>query len=554
MKKHLIISISILLISFVLIGSCNNNDGGGKASSISISPNVPSDISGGAQNADLRQAAVFAWREFIALNWPALAGTRDTPDNSKLFGDSNFEGPLVWHSFRHKVEIYPGSGNPPGFVNDASQDFGYNSVPPQYVYGDGEVEPCEGQTPGAEAAWINVDEISQIGLDHMFAGAAPSESDTNSTPQLIRFLAKANSAHYTYVVDPVLSLWNHTSDPSDEPYWDLVDNFTAVADGNGDPSTLPGPVIDFPDGMIEVKGAWRELTEAEKNSGRWYMTTVRYYEQDDSDPEKACYREATWGFASMHIIQKTPSAPYFIYATYEHADNLQTQDEQPVEYDNSKVINKPNTASTTPQLVYMDGDSPTLTIVGDTFCENIGSRLNYEEVFGELPQGGPICQNFRDNPIPDVVIQVNKEAHEAIEEYNLENGIESSVWLHYRLTNVQWAPFDITEIDESNLNSNKNKSTFYLNDIVIETDFSLTFYSGHLSNEGPPTDFPANFNNFDPSRQTLQNTLVFDGTDLKQTYNMGGCMGCHGRAQEAGADFSFILAGGRVPAPDFPSF
>jgi len=343
------------------------------------------------------------------------------------------------------------------------------------------------------------------------------------------------------------------SSASDQPYWDLVDNFTDVAKGNGTPSTLPGPVIDFPDGMIEVKGAWRELTEAEKDSGRWYMATVRYYQQDDSDPDKACYREATWGFASMHIIHKTPSAPNFIFATYEQADNLQTQNGQPVEDDDGNVINQPNSPATTPELVYMDGDTPTLTIVGDTFCENIGSRLYYEEVFGELPQGGPICQNFRENPIPDVVIQVNNEAHDAIRDYNLENGIESSVWEHYKLTNVQYVPFDITEIDESNLNSDKNKSTFYLSDIAIETDYSLAFLNGQLSKEGPPTSFPANFNNFDPSRQTYQNNLVFDDQgNLQETFNMGGCMGCHGGAQLRGTDFSFILGGGRVLVPEAP--
>lgn len=33
-------------------------------------------------------------------------------------------------------------------------------------------------------------------------------------------------------------------------------------------------------------------------------------------------------------------------------------------------------------------------------------------------------------------------------------------------------------------------------------------------------------------------------------YNLGGCMGCHGNAQRGGADFSFILLGGLVTAPD----
>jgi hypothetical protein len=34
---------------------------------------------------------------------------------------------------------------------------------------------------------------------------------------------------------------------------------------------------------------------------------------------------------------------------------------------------------------------------------------------------------------------------------------------------------------------------------------------------------------------------------------MGGCMGCHGNAQVAGFDFSFILREGFFAAPETPS-
>ena len=44
--------------------------------SISVNATFPSDIPNGAPGATLQQAAAFAWQEFIALNWPALAGQR----------------------------------------------------------------------------------------------------------------------------------------------------------------------------------------------------------------------------------------------------------------------------------------------------------------------------------------------------------------------------------------------------------------------------------------------------------------------------------------------
>src|SRR5262245_4390696 len=85
-------------------------------SGITISPTVPSDL---PTPVNLQSAAMFAWQEFIALNWPAVPqtgalNTRDVPNTGAKFGDPSYTGPLVWHTFRHKVEIFPGTGNPPG--------------------------------------------------------------------------------------------------------------------------------------------------------------------------------------------------------------------------------------------------------------------------------------------------------------------------------------------------------------------------------------------------------------------------------------------------------
>jgi hypothetical protein len=86
---------------------------------------------------------------------------------------------------------------------------------------------------------------------------------------------------------------------------------------------------------------------------------------------------------------------------------------------------------------------------------------------------------------------------------------------------------------------------------MVETDYGLQHFSGRLT-QGLKSDLPANFDLFDASRTTYQNTLTFDGADLAVTHNMGGCMGCHGVAQLGGNDFSFVLGGGRVSEPEAP--
>ncbi len=550
---------------------------------ITVSPEVPADIPGGADQATLADAATFAWQEFIALNWPALAGTRDTPDESKLFGDPTYEGPLVWHTYRHKVEIYPGQGQPPGY-DPADADFGYDALPPQYIYnaeqlgqgvgGTGEVPACPGQEPVATPSFINLDEISQIGLASMFAGAAPELLSTNLDPQLIRFLAKANRSHYDYVVDPnaleqdgnPLYVGTGLPPPSNKcselpagvttTFCTAQANFLAVSQGNGAQTTLKDPFISFPSGTIHVKSAWRELTDDELNSGRYYTTTVRYYEENQNNTdEPRCYREAVWGMVGLHIEHKTPTAPYFIFATFEQADTLQTPRGSPVEDENGQPIVR--TSGTTPALEYQDGDPPTLNIVGDQYCEAPGDRLFYVEEEDNnpgLPGGGPICQNARTHAIPQVIVTANQQAHQAIADYASANGLENPVWADYKLINVQYKPFDITDV-VSGTTSDQNELTYYNNNEVVETDYTLSHFSGQVSVEGPPTDLPPNFDSFEPDRTTFQNVLLFDGNnELTETFNMGGCLGCHGIAQvDSGTDFSFILSHGRVELPEAPT-
>jgi hypothetical protein len=318
---------------------------------------------------------------------------------------------------------------------------------------------------------------------------------------------------------------------------------------------LTEPFISFPVGTIHVKSAWRELTNDEESSGRFYTATVRYYEENEQNAqEPRCYREGTWGLLALHIEHKTATAPYFIFATFEQADNLQTEDGTPVENEIGQPIVTP-VGTTEPGLEYQDGTPPTLNIVGDQYCEAPDDRLFYleESDFPGLPSGGAICQNARTRPIPQTILDANQNAHAAITAYASSNGIDSPVWQYYKLINVQYKPFDISEVS-SDTSSDLNASTFYTNNEVVETDYTLANFSGQISDTGPPTDLPANFDNFNPARTTFQNVLTFDeNNELEGTFNMGGCLGCHGIAQvQKGTDFSFILSGGRVPVPETP--
>ena len=248
-------------------------------------------------------------------------------------------------------------------------------------------------------------------------------SNLNSAPQLIRFLAKANRAEYAYVAS---HHWWDGSAPT-------ADTAKYVLANKQDPAD-PDKYVVLPNGSIEMKAGWRVLNPAEMTSGKFHTATARYYETNSSGVA-TCYQQATFGLVSLHIIQKTPLAPYFIYATFEQADNILDANGRPVEDVDGSVLGSPqpcradqtspcpttpsvtlddtaivNAAHVPPQVVLVPPKAPYCTSGTNTTPRN---QLFYLNTTGlpALPTDGYICINKRDNDIPPVVIDTNKRAH-----------------------------------------------------------------------------------------------------------------------------------------------
>jgi hypothetical protein len=559
---------------------------------INVSPAVPAELNppfqqsgGGAPQATPEQAVAFAWQEFIALNWAATdqkgeLNNRDTPSASCAFGDPKCNGPLVWETFRGKVELFPGTGNPPGYPGkQGDTSFGYDALP-EYNYQQ-PVAACDPSQASEPTPFVNLDETSEIFLANMYAGViANNQSPGNSAPNLIRFLAKANRTQFAYMAG--------NSDPNDQAqqWWFAIpgDVVTAtkayLAQNLTSPPAGSKTMVSQPFGTIEVKAAFRPLTPTEAASGRFHTQRVRFYEPIGSS--NFCYRNATWGLLALHIIQKTPSAPYFIYATFEQADNILTKLGEPVEDVDGNIIGQPPRTANSPLECLVDpqpdaappnqtpsnDNSVILTsntktcrpAVVEAYCDNPGDQLYYRNIVGSqsVPNDGNICVNRRQNAIPDVVIDANQTAHKAIKAYLQANGIKSTPWLYYKLINVQYFPYDhvLTKLtpngslyrgSEPGSADKPSTSTYYQANIVVETNRSLQQFSGGLSSLNPGA-LVTNWNE--------------DGSQHKNTYygghfsSMGGCMGCHGsqgqNPEGQAGDFSVILAIGSVTAPGVP--
>jgi hypothetical protein len=513
---------------------------------INVDWRFPADISGGAPNATLQQAAAFAWQEFIALSWPAeLAGKRDEADQSQKFGAGGNGSPLVWQTFRGKAEIFnlvnvQGNFVPPGYSTTAP-NYGYDS-PTAYFYRGQQVAPCSGQTPPTTPAWINLDETTQISLAQMFAGG-PTINNTNSTvPQLIRYAVKANGVQYGYVAK------NQFFDANTAQAARAINTaaFTATPPRAPMP-TSTSPFVSFPMGTVEVKSAWRALTSNDDPT-HFHRQTVRFYENKDN---VLCYFEEQWGLVALHIIQKTPSAPSFIYATFEQGENIK----QPtsgasvlVEDLDGNVVNPVSGAGpTTPSLSYSDSPTtPKVTANGGPCTTNNALYFKDKKGAPGLTGGIEVCVNQRYESIPADVIGVNKAAHQAIADYNSANQVQNSPWPYYKLVSVQAVPFDDKAI--SNSDPTHLAAVFFLANIVVETNYTLQQFQGRIASNDAPTTFPGQVPlNLPPNVFTVTGSTA-------NGVNMGGCMGCHGNAQVTkGSDFSFILAEGSARAPETPS-
>ena len=578
----------------------------------------PSDIPGGAQSATLQSAAVFAWQEFIALNWPAVQqngqpNTRDQADPNAIFGDPKYSGaqaagPLVWHTYRHKVETFPGMGSPHGYVNDPTKFYGYDDLP-QYVYAYNQtadpadqrwITPSNGiippfgslppstasasPTPTPSTPWINLDEQSEIGLDTMYAGIAPADPFPG---QQILFLAKANRAEYAYAA--ANGWWTQKSDANGNtisPPITATANYiasvaptpgstpspggdaTAYVDPTPGSTTQPAPAnsyVSLPNNTIEVKSGWRQLTPDEAKSGRFYTTTVRYYNKNSSNA--VGYIDAVWGMVALHIIQKTQTAPYFIYATFSQTDNLLDGNGGKIEDENGKLLLNATADPLNPNVTSKNATSANPAtpdsvqkLSPPTSTAQPGKSIYFVNT-PTTPTPPPTTQgdvvlNRREHNIPQCVIDVNAAAHAAIDAYSKQNNIQNSVWQYYKLVNVQYQPYNKPAgTTYTGAAGGPDPSTYYQANEVVETDYNLQLFSGRFQ-----PDLTGQYSNVNV--QKLITDYNDDGTPFHNTYfsnyaagsgkaaNMGGCMGCHANAQVAGGDFSFIFLNGPVASPE----
>jgi hypothetical protein len=404
-----------------------------------ISPQVPHDVPTGS-SASIQDLAIFAWREFIALNWPsvdpATTGLRGTADTGADFvgvkkgADGSFPL-LVWHTYQHKNELFPADGMTNPSFDSKQPTYKYNTLLPL----------MPGASNPSFNLFNNLDEASQIGLCTMFS---------NNTIQ-IAYEAKVNRAIFDYANKTQLTACNASGTCStlETALTNTKGNLAQLGGICTVPAGIQGPVVTLPcgdaavagpagEGAIEVKAAWRALTQQEVNSGRFFTRKVIFYTGQQFG--QLLYQNEVWGLVALHIIHKTKSFPTFVFASWEQVDN----------YDDKTNQNTQN--------------------------------LRFHNIAGSpLPPDIPVT---RAHPIHSQIPPVNDAAHAAFKAKD-----PSTIWQYYKLIGVQGTPVTGPPAAGSPID---DLSYYYLANIVVETNQTLQNFFGAVN---ATTETPVPFKN-----------------------------------------------------------
>jgi hypothetical protein len=225
----------------------------------------------------------FAWQSFAALNWPSDGQCRGAPASGRGAA-KDWTSDRVWETYKEPYELFQAT------------DKSWN--PADISFNDPAPEGACGELPGKKilrrsAKFPLVSEDSQAFLP----GAALTDQYGNA----VWYEILMNREVFDYIRDSGLARTGAYS-------------FGGPISGLAD--------VDFPvptnrasgAGTIEIKAAWREMTDDDDLS--------RYFTQDAVVYDGTDCTDTVVGLVGLHISRKVASSPKWIWATFEHVDNV----------------------------------------------------------------------------------------------------------------------------------------------------------------------------------------------------------------------------------------
>jgi hypothetical protein len=312
---------------------------------------------------DANQTAVFddySWRAFLAINWPAKPGFCGLPDESKKIGDfSDPQTQVVWGTWKADYELF----RPEGPVPSDRLSF-------------------DGLTPSSGSAQTMVlgsvfgfQDFNQAG-NGRFGGPLVAQNHT-----YVRFEVRLNPIEFDFIRDR--QLYRKSKLPA-----------------------AGSPRIRFPDNCVAVKAAWKIIKEDELAAaqGRYYLVDAMAF-----DPATRTCKIQKLGLVGLHIVQKTPLRPQWVWSSFEHIDN----------------VPEPGTSPSAGRHFSLNDPAKAQVLDPSTAPPSI-SKTN-------LPLENPrAMQVVRTKKIADSTRKTNQD-YQAL--------LRGTVWEYYQLVMTQWPKF-----------------------------------------------------------------------------------------------------------------
>jgi hypothetical protein len=323
----------------------------------------------------------FAWRAFIALNWPArLDAERGIPDRAKSLGDP---GARVWETFKSRYELFE-------------------------VGADGR--------PAAPASWAS------------YGGRNPCGAEVdNHTKTIASFLpfSEFNQASFTPGVFANPLIAQNGAYTRYEIRVNKPEFLTLATNGWSRAKNLPDErhPARIPVGAIAVKAAWRSLTSADTPALR-----ARYYVAKDAEivdvaktlaAKHVVCSKSDIALVGFHIAIKTQYRPQWLWSTFEHVDNVPPAGAGEAREPDAKDAGAPYS--------YFDASKADLGL-----WPPLGTPTVLPVDWSNPPKLDPEpMQVVRRHPIHASTMAMNHA-------YWAAPGVRGTVWEHYMLVAAQW--------------------------------------------------------------------------------------------------------------------
>jgi hypothetical protein len=329
----------------------------------------------------------FAWRAFVALNWPALTDPahRGVPDRTKAPGDP---GPRVWETFKARYELF--QVGPDG-----------RPLAPQPWATYDAANPCGTDVDGRAKTLAAFDPFMDF---NQFASNGAANPLVAQNRTYTRYETRINEAEYAALA---LNGWSQGQNLPDQDH----------------PAQLPV-------GSIAVKAAWRLLTAADTPAVR-----ARYYVVENANvvdvaktlaARRVVCSRSDVALVGLHIVIRTPSRPQGIWATFEHVDNVPPAG-----------VTEPDAKDAGAPYSYFDASKPKRLWPKFRSPGTLPVSLDHPPKINPEPM-----QVVRRRPIHASTMAMSRY-------YWSLPGIEGTVWAHYMLVASQW-PSHVLPVDPHN--------------------------------------------------------------------------------------------------------